>query len=81
MSRIRSGPSGSKLDTEVLKGGGTGRAFNTMQTLNSAYRKSLRTHSGQSSCHGSVETNPTRNREVVGSILDLAQWVRYPALP
>ena len=26
-------------------------------------------------------TNPTRNREVVGSIPDLAQWVKHLALP
>ena len=34
-----------------------------------------------SSHHGTVETNPTRNCEVVGSIPGLAQWVEDLALP
>ena len=34
-----------------------------------------------SSRHGTVETNPTRNREVEGLIPDLAQWVKDPVLP
>ena len=33
----------------------------------------------QSHC-GAVETNPTRNDEVVGSIPGLAQWVKDPVL-
>ena len=35
----------------------------------------------QSSCHGAVETNPTRNHEVEGSIPALTQWVKDLALP
>ena len=34
---------------------------------------------GRAYC-SAVETNPTRNREVVGSIPGLAQWVKPPAL-
>ena len=33
-----------------------------------------------SSCHGAVETNPTRNHEVTGSIPGLAQRVKDLAL-
>ena len=33
-----------------------------------------------SSCRGAAETNPTRNREVAGSIPGLTQWVQDLAL-
>ena len=35
----------------------------------------------RSSHLGTVETNPTRNHEVVGTILGLIQWIKDPALP
>ena len=34
-----------------------------------------------SSHHGTAETNPTRNHEVLGSIPALAQWVKDLMLP
>ena len=34
-----------------------------------------------SSRHGAVETNPTRNHEVTGSIPGLVQWVNNLVLP
>ena len=35
----------------------------------------------RSSHRSAVEMNPTRNHEVVGSILGLTQWVKDLALP
>ena len=35
----------------------------------------------RSSCPGAVETNLTRNHQVLGSIPGLDQWVRDPVLP
>ena len=35
----------------------------------------------QSSHRGAMETNPTRNNEIAGSILGLTLWVKDQALP
>ena len=44
------------------------------------HRPSVKCHT-RGSRHGTVETNPTRNHEVAGSIPGLAQWLKDPALP
>ena len=41
----------------------------------------FKTKNFRSSHCGAMETNPTRNHEVEGSISGLAQWVKDPALP
>ena len=38
-------------------------------------------HNCRSSHLGTVETNPTRNHKVSGSILGLTQWVKDSVLP
>ena len=43
--------------------------------------KTLQKTKDRSSSCGEVETNPTRNHEVVSSILGLFQWVKDPELP
>ena len=56
---------GNKLETNI---------DNLQETLSKVIQD-------RGSHHGTVETNPTKNHEVVGSIPGLAQWVKDPALP
>ena len=48
-------------------------------TMSPLHKFNLKLHE-TSSCHGSVETNLTKNHEVEGSIPGLAQWVKDPVL-
>ena len=50
-------------------------------TLNVSQRKQSEKCHTWSSRRGTVEMNPARNHEVVGSIPGLAQWVKDPVLP
>ena len=51
-----------------------------MDGINRMRREALRTIPGVPVVAQQL-TNPTRNREVAGSVPALAQWVKDPALP
>ena len=45
------------------------------------YKDTTKKLKDRSSCHGTVETNLTRNHEVIGLIPGLTWWVKDPELP
>ena len=62
---------------EAVFGGGS-IALTCIQREASTVHAPAFTERFQSSCHGTVELNPTENCEVAGSIPGLTQWVKDP---
>ena len=64
--------------TQTLSGVGLLKMFNEATDVVS--KMTIKINESGLSCHGSAETNSTRNHEVVGLIPSLAHWVENPAL-
>ena len=62
---------------ELINEFGSRRTQNTQKTTEFLYTNDK----NQEFCHGSVETNPTRNHEVSSLIPGLTQWVKDLVLP